>query len=300
MKIFFVFFLLSSALYAQTSSAYLVPRQIFVGDPATLVVQLPASSQHDNIILTALDTNVFPQDPNIDFHRIILEKRTTGSRLMIEFTAFSPGILELPVIEIGGDYFSGLTVTVNTLLDGRSAPTLSGAATVLAMPGTALMLYGSMAVILLLITFIIWFFLKGRRLLHELRKKWKRRRLFASMRKKENRLYKLISKGIDKRIILDELSKEFREFLSVLTGKNCHSMTSGEFRSETNNEDINENMQIENRIFLANYFCRCDELRFSGAGIEKKDIIQLLDDLKKYIDVLENINNNRNMEEKDR
>jgi len=91
---------------AQYSGAILIPRVIYVGDPAVLVLPLPTSIKNsDDVLLTSLSPNI-PKDDNIDFHRIILERRVTGSRLLIEFTAFVPGYLNLPDIEIGGEHFS--------------------------------------------------------------------------------------------------------------------------------------------------------------------------------------------------
>ena len=266
--------------YAQQANAYLIPRQIFVGDPAVFVMPLPAYSQNENIIITP-DTGAasFPRDANIDFHKIILEKRTTGSRLMIEFTAFAPGTLEFPVIEIGGEYFSGLSITINSLIDTKTPPVLSGAASVLAMPGTAIMLYGVMAALIIFILLAIWFVFKGRAILRELEKRWKRSRLFIFMRYKERRFQKAAAKGVNKRAILDKLSDEFREFLSILTGKNCRSMTSREFIQNFENK--------EDGMFLAQYFRKCDDLRFSGAEIEAQDLTQLLDDLRAFIDRME-------------
>jgi len=297
MKKFLLVFFISGVLYAQSGDAYLIPRQIFVGDPATLVIPLPISSQNDTTIITALEnSNLLPVDPHIDFHRIILEKRTTGSRLLIEFTAFSTGILELPIIEIKGEYFSGLSVTVNSLIDTRSAPVLSGAASVLAMPGTAMMLYGTMAAIILLIILMVWFFFRGHALINKLIKKWKLHRLFTSMYNMEKRFQKSLSKGISKRIILDKLSYEFREFLTVLTGVNCSSITANEFASKYIHEFASEYIHDENGAFLSNYFRRCDELRFSGTDIETQDITKLLDELRFFLAKLENERKNKEKE----
>ncbi|MCL2759749.1 MAG: hypothetical protein FWD22_06010 [Treponema sp.] len=278
--LFPVLFLLAGVLHAQNTGAFLIPRQIYVGDQATLVLPLPASSQNSDVILTAGTFDTLPLDPYIDFHRIILERRTSGSRLMIEFTAFAAGSLTLPVIEIGGEYFTGLAITVNSILDRRSAPVLSGSALALAMPGTALMLYGSMAMIVIFILLLIWFAFKGKTVLGELWIKWKRRRLFITLMYTERRLYRALQKGIDKRLILDKLSDEFRNFLSILTGINCRAMTAREFKTLPHEHlSIQEN----NALFLENYFLRCDELRFSGINIEAQYIINLLDDLRFFI-----------------
>jgi len=282
----FIFFLLTCALYAQQTGAYLIPRQIFVGDPAVLVLPLPATIQNSaDVVLTRSDSlpfeSFFLSNENIDINKITLEKRTTGSRLIIEFTAFSTGILEFPVIEIGGEYFSGLTVSVNSLIDKNQPPVLSGTASALAIPGTMFMLYGSLAVFILFILLLVWFFIKGRTMLSELQKKWKRYRLFASMKKTERQLFKAVIKKADKRIILDKLSDEFRNFLSVLTGTNCRSMTAREL------ELLPPLMQENCPISLGSFFRFCDELRFSGENIDPHDILKLLDDLKIFIHLLE-------------
>ncbi|MCL2440744.1 MAG: hypothetical protein FWD14_03310 [Treponema sp.] len=287
--VLFFLFNLNSFLYAQSSEVYLIPRQIYVGDPASLIITLPATLQNDTIILTTLDSSLFPSDPNIDFHRIILEKRVTGSRLIIEFTPFIPGNLEFPVIEIGGEYFAGLIISVNSLINSSSAGApagapagahvLSGAASVLAMPGTAVMLYGLLILLILIILLTVWFILKGRSVLQKLKERWKRHRLFVSVLNTEKRLQKALNKGTNKREILDKISDEFREFLSVLTGKNCRSMTAREFSSEFAGEFTGEN---NDSVFLEKFFKTCDELRFSGAVIEIQCIQKLLEDFRLF------------------
>ncbi|MCL2801772.1 MAG: hypothetical protein FWD28_08455 [Treponema sp.] len=277
----FAFILLSGICYAQNISGYLIPRQIYVGDPAVLVLTLPPSSQNENIVLASqLDSNIMPSDPNIDFHRILLERRIAGSRLMIEFTAFTPGTHVFPDIEIGGEQFTGLQVRVNSLIENRSTQSLAGAAAVLAMPGTAIMLYGSLIGLIVFILLTIWFIFKGRAVLNKLYQKWKRYRLFASIRKTEKRLQRALNKNADKRQILDKLSGEFREFLSVLTEKNCRSMTAREFDSLVMPEAM-QNMP------LSEFFYKCDELRFSGAAINPHEISKLLGFLRAFLDTLE-------------
>jgi hypothetical protein len=290
-------FILTCSLHAQNRGAYLIPRQIYVGDPASFVLPLSASSQNEDFVITSYDTDLLPSDPNIDFHRIILERRTTGSRLIIEFTPFASGVLELPVIKIGGDLFSGFTVTVNSLIDSRSAPVLSSAASALAMPGTAAMLYGSMGAIVFLILLTLWFVFKGRSALAKLREKLKRRRLFKSIKNMETRLYKEVLKGVEKRKILDKLSQGFKNFLSILTGNNCSAMTAREFIelfSMLPKEVFSD--REDSAYFLGNFFRRCDILRFSGSDIDGQAIINLLSELHKFVCTLENKEKDKKME----
>ena len=291
------FILICTALcdiaYAQNTGAYLVPRRIFIGDQAVLVLPLPGlSSSPDistsgqissDIVLTPLSPN-FPLHANIDFRKITLERRPSESRLIIDFTAFAPGILELPVIEIGGERFSGLTVTVNSIIDSRSSVELSTPASSLAMPGTALMLYGTMAAIIIFILLAIWFVFKGRALLQKFREKWKLWMLFISIKVMEKRLYRAVLKGANKRLIINKLSDESRAFLSILSGYNCRAMTAREFL-----ELPFEHLKIKenDRLFLPDFFRRCDELRFSGVFIHSEEVLQLLVDLHGFIVALE-------------
>jgi len=281
-------FIITFALYAQNKSAYLVPRVIYVGDSASFVLPLPASLQDEDFVITSYDKDLLPSDPNIDFHRIILERRAAGGRLIVEFTPFAAGVLKLPDIEIGGDCFSGFTVTVNSLIDSRSAPVLSAPASALAMPGTTIMLYGSMAVIVILILSALWFIFKGRAVIGKLREELKRRRLFKSIKNTEKTLYRQVLKGAEKRKILDKLSNEFKKFLSILIGHNCRAMTAREFTEFFSKLPQQFLAQEDSVFFIGDFFRRCDELRFSGSEIDKQAVIVLLSELHNFTYALEN------------
>jgi len=279
--ILILFILTSFNLQAQASRAYLIPGHIYVGDPSALVLPLPASQTIEEIILTKsnyfITGDTFPSHENIEFQRVILERRQTGSRLIIEFTPFAAGVLEMPIIEIGGEYFTGLRVTVNSLLDARTTPVLSTAASVLAMPGTAFMLYGTMAAVVIVILAFVWFIFKGRKVIKRWARKWKMQMLFVSIRSMERRLYRAVQRGIDKRVILNRLSDEFRNFLSALTGDNCRAMTAREFERTFEH--------LEDSLFLGSFFTRCDKMRFSGINVESEEILRLLDDMRSFINV---------------
>ncbi|MDR2543628.1 MAG: hypothetical protein LBC80_09330 [Treponema sp.] len=304
-KISFLFLILLIAgdSYAQGSEPTMIPQQIYVGDSATLILALPDTEQNvsqtelNDIVLTPL-SGYLPSDPNIDFHKITLERRVTGNRLLIEFSAFTPGVLELPVIEIGDEYFIGLTVTVSSLINDRSSHILLGAAAALTIPGTALMLYSLLAFVVFLILFTILFLLKGRKFINKLRQGWKYYWLFSSIRKIEKQLRMAILKDVDKRIILDKLSDEFRIFLSNLIGINCRAMTAVEFELSANDEKLSYLQNPVNLPDYADFFRTCDVLRFSGADIDSQKIVQLLDDLKNILLTLENAKNSRQKEGK--
>ena len=263
--------------YAQNRETMLIPRIIYVGDTATLVLTLPGAAQDAaDVVLTGQLLN-FLHNENIDFHRIVLERRISGSRLLVEFTAFTPGLLELPAIEIDGERFSGLTVTVNSLLSKGSSFVLSGPASSLVMPGTALMLYGTIAGFALVLLSALWFILKGRRYPQKWAVIWRQWRLFASVKNMEKRLHKALLKGVNKRAILDKISEEFRVFLSFFVGINCRAMTAREF----------EKLAEYNPVFLRDFFGKCDELRFCGAEVNSDDVLNLLADMRRFVDDFE-------------
>jgi len=268
-----LFILACSVSYAQNRGAMLIPRTVYVGDKATLVLTLPGAVRDmADVVLSGQSLN-FLHDENFDFHRVVLERRISGSRLLIEFTAFVPGFLELPVVEIDGEQFAGLTVTINSLLSTGSGYVLSGPASSLVMPGTALMFYGTMAGSALFLLFAVWFILKGRRYVQIWAAMWKQWRLFASVKNMEKRLQKALLKGVDKRVILDRISGEFRVFLSFLTGINCRAMTAREF----------EKLVEYNPSFLKDFFRKCDEFRFCGAEVNSDDVTHLLADIRLFV-----------------
>jgi len=291
-----LFIFLSAAVHAQNNTgAYLIPQIVYVGDIAGLILPLPglAADSAADIVL-APDSPGFPSDPDFDFHRIILERRLSGnSRLLIEFSAFRPGLLELPPIEIGGERFTGLRVEIKSVIDSSgSGLELAGPASSLSVPGTAFMIYGTLAGLVLFSGFALWLLLRGRRYLHILILKWKRRSLLVSMKIIGKRLYKALLKNGKSRDILDKLSHEFRAFLSHFSGENCRAMTACELGQmpaifESDSETLGGG-------FLGKFFRRCDELRFSGGVIDSEDVFLVLADLQSFLEALEKAEKGRN------
>jgi hypothetical protein len=261
--------------YSQNST-WTIPGVIYVGDPATLILPLPAQNRDFNDIILTVNSPDFPKDTDIDFHRIVLERRLNTGRLLIEFTAFEPGILEFPVIEAGGERFSGLTVTVNSVIESTgSVLELSKPASSLALPGTIMLIYVILAFFILLVLLVIWFILRGRFFIQKCIERWKYWRIFILIKNTEKYLHKLLLKGVNKRVILDKLSDDLRSFLTFITGNNCHSLTAGEF-------ELLPDIYPGN---IGDFFRRCDKFRFSGSEIKLEDISKLLDDLRTLIDL---------------
>jgi hypothetical protein len=274
-----LFIFMCAVSRAQNAGSYLLPRIAYVGDRATLILPVPElRGENANISLSA-ELPGFPSDDDVDFHRITLERRESGSRLLIEFTSFVPGIHELPVIEVGGMTFSGLSVKISSIIDpDKPVLELSGPAPSLAIPGTAMMIYGAITVFAVFASLAVWFLFNGRRYLNVWSAKWRQWSLFISMKMLEKHLYKKLFKGGNNREIIDKLSTEFRAFLSYLSGKNCRAMTAGELEKLPAWFDC---------VFLGKFFRCCDDLRFSGGSVNREDVFSLLSDMRNYIGTLE-------------
>jgi len=259
------------------AGAHMIPSRVFVGDRASLVIPVSFSVNSD-IELTG---DRFPASPDIDIFRIAAERRPGGSRLIIEFAAYMPGILEFPPFEIAGEVFSGLKIEISSILtNDESDRVLSGPAALLVIPGTGLLIFGTFSAVIFL--FVLFFFtlLRGRRIADNLFKLWRRKRLIAVMRRIEKRMRKSMLKNIELREILNTLSYEFRGFLGYITGENCKAMTArelGMISLRKDNSDPPGVMSYEN--FLEDFFSRCDNLRFCGNEITCDETFGLLDDL---------------------
>jgi len=279
--LFALWFAICSFGFAQdrNTDAFTVPSRVYVGDRAVLILPLPGFAVKED----SETVSIISPSADIDIHRALLERRPVGSRLTLEFTAYAPGILELPSIIIAGEVFNGLKVEISSILESNaSGKVLSGPAPPLAIPGTSLLVYGTIISILCFLSVVFWILFWGRKRIKGWLAAWEKKRLLAGMAAFEKRLRKTLAKGDDTyRNILDALSREFRSFLSRLTGERCQAMTAVEF--------ANIELQI-NREFLKDFFRRCDGIRFRAEEINRKDAVSMLDDLKQFLAALKSAN----------
>ena len=277
-----------SGAFSQDHQAYMIPPKVYVGDRANLIVPLKGSGGGD----VELPRSGFPVSADIDFHRITVEHRPGSSRLVIEFSAYTPGFLEIPPFEIAGEVFKGLRVDILSILGNDITDTiLSGPSSPLAIPGTGVLIYGTLSAVILSIILTLWVFFRGRVLLKDRLNIWRRKRLIATMKRIEKNLRKAVEKNADLREILTGLSAEFRSFLSFLTGENCRSMTEREIgllmsHTVPQSEPHTENCGTGDGAFLEGFFSRCDGFRFRGGTINGGETTALLDDLRSYLQAL--------------
>ncbi|MDR2258741.1 MAG: hypothetical protein LBE14_06295 [Treponema sp.] len=278
-------------------TSYLIPQTVYVGDRATLVVPLDNIPENELVF-----TGEPPALPDMVIHRVELERRGDGGRLLIDFTAYAPGILEVPPFEIGGIPFEGLRIEIASILGGDEAaqalsaqrffaPVLSRPAPPLAVPGTGMVVYGTLSALILGLLVFLWALVFGPRYFERRLRIWKRRRLIGSLAGLEKRLRrKLIREspgGKNFRGLLNVLAAEFRIFLALFTGENCRAMTAGELsRLPPLGTPAAEGGFFLTGAFLGGFFRRCDDLRFCGAEAPKHELLDLLEELKKFTGAL--------------
>jgi len=281
---FFLFSLLFLILYStsfaqdRSAEAFMVPSVVYVGDRAALILPLPGFAiKDDSETASVVSAAVASPTNDIEIHRALLERRPVGSRLTVEFTAYAPGVLELPPIVIAGEAFYGLKIEISSILESR---VLSDPAPPLAIPGTSLLVYGTLTVILCFLSAAFWILFWGRSKIKGWLEAWEKKRLLKGMMGIEKRLRRTLVKDDDTcRNILDTLSGEFRLFLARFTGERCQAMTAVEF--------ANTELKL-NREFLEDFFRRCDGIRFGGSEISGKNAVSMLDDVKQFLAALKN------------
>jgi hypothetical protein len=265
-------------------NSYLIPQIVYVGDRATLAIPLENSPPGESLSLGEP-----PSLPDLVIHRIELENRGGRGRLLIDFTAYAPGTLELPPLEIGGMSFTGLRIEIASILGaGGETAVFSPLAAPLAIPGTGFLISGTISGMILLILGGLWAFLRAPRRMEGWLKKRRRKVLIFSLAGMERRLRRELIRGnttaFQRGERLNFLAGEFRSFLGLFSGENCRAMTAGEFfRFSPLGEGGDSAL---GGGFLGAFFRRCDNLRFSGADVSTAEFLDILGNLRLFIEAL--------------
>jgi hypothetical protein len=271
----------------------LIPRLVYVGDPARLVVELGSAVFPGELIEDPL---LLPAARDLVISRVELETRQGRSRLLVDFTAYAPGRLEFPPIRVGPLVFSALEAEIASILDGEAAGSgrvLSPPAPPLTAPGTMFFIYGSFAALILLAGGIA----AARRSAPLIRRRLelrRRRRRFRALEKLFHRLAENLEEGRGSLEILEQLNREFRTFLAFISGKNCMTMVPAEFESLPDGAipvapPGESTVDAEGSTgfggpWLRDFFRRTDTLRFRGGEAEAGETAEVLQAARGYLD----------------
>jgi hypothetical protein len=214
-----------------------------------------------------------------------VESRGGEGRVFIEFTAYAPGLLAFPPVEIPSGFLTGLRVEIASILEqGNEGRVLSDPAPPLAAPGTGLFIYGTAACLLLGLFFVFggtrWF--RGH--FRALFEAWKKRRLSGGMLSLTRRLRREILKSPSSPgsenygKLLDFLSLEFRSFLALYTGLECRAMTAPELGVISFPPGVPAPGGLVRRW---------DERRYGSSGIKKEELLDMLEEIRLFTEALQ-------------
>jgi hypothetical protein len=258
---------------------------VFVGDAGRLVLPLgPVFAGVKGAVVEAPEA--LPRVKDLVISRIELENRGISPRLLIDFVAYAPGIIDLPPVKIASFTFTDMRVRIASILEAEgNSPVLSGPAAPLSAPGTPALIYGAVLggilFFLLLITGLLWGLPWFRLCREEARRRLALRTMDRILRQQRNNLLK--RKAGEEKLILMRISSEFRSFLALVTGRNCRALVPREFIGLPLPPSGEEALSGR---FLAGIFRDCDTLRFRGGVVEEAAVLGLMDRIKVFVEAL--------------
>jgi hypothetical protein len=238
---------------------YLVPKMVYVGDAARLVVPLGGSLK-ENIVASG---EQLPSSAELTFIRAELDAKTNA--LLLDFRAWTPGPVTIPAFSVGPLSFEPLEVTISSILENDPhSRALSPSLGPLSAPGSIGIIAGVFAAAGIVLLFGVIFSANGGAFPRRILEKFRRAYLLRSMRRIFRRLRaRTLMETADRRVILEWLSSELRGFISLYTGTDCRSFVPREFLPERE---------------LCAFFERCDTRRFSGDSIDTRTVFLLIDE----------------------
>lgn len=273
-----IFLLLSFPVFlgAQTlpEGSLLVPPSLFVGDRGRLIIPLknsgsPGSPQ--NLVVDVADR--LPQAKDVQLYRVELDERSSPPRMIIDFAAYVPGLVDFPKISIGSRSLGGLQIRISSILESSNpSQPLSPPEGPMMAPGTGALMYGSGTVLLLILLGALFLFLRGKPWINAYKERRRKNLALRSLRRILDTLLAELERGtMVSGELLTILNAELRSFLTFRFGFNFLSLTPREFNRLP--EGILPGETVD---FLRSLFKDCDDLRFSGQTVGPEKLKTLL------------------------
>jgi len=261
----------------------LVPQIVYVGDRARLIVPLDSVLSASAPLSLVIDQREsLPKTGSVLIHRIEIERRPLVSRAIIDFTAFAPGDVAFPTIELGGLRLAGLRVKITSVLE-NGATELSPPEAALTAPGTYLFIYGAIVIVLIAVSGTLFLVLRG---IPRLTAYLERRRRGLAAGSLRRVLARLQTEGgqMEEGVFLTILFDELRSYLTYRTGSNCHALTAREFSLVLGSESIVPHFSSEDLAFLESLFRRGDAVRFGAVPISSDELRSALHGVGELVD----------------
>ena len=274
---------LNASAAEASSESTLVPQTVYVGDRARLIVPLDAAAfPEGRDSLVADRAEALPKSGAVHIHRVEVERRQGRVRALIDFTAFAPGTVQIPPIDIEGIRLRGLEIHIASVLDGGSAD-LSPPEKTLVAPGTYALIYGGISLLAAAVVSILLMALRGVPAYREYAERRKRGLAARSMRRVLGRL-EAEGGTMDCGMLLSVLFEELRSYLTYRTGYNCHALTAREFPTALAETALGPRFSETDLAFLESLFRLGDEVRFGSRSATRPELLDALNGVGDLID----------------
>ncbi len=257
-------------------SALQVPPQVFVGDAARLVLTMVPKASLGSHALIIDVADKLPQSKAVEISRLELDVNGKNPRIQIDFIALEPGRIELPPIEIGPYLVSKQRIEIASVLD----PSRSGLETApleepLLVPGTRLLLYGGLGLIVLAAIALFMGLLWGSAWYTRLKYWVRNRRLLRDITRKLNSFHRSEKISADDVGMLVAL---LRTYVEAKTGFACLALTGQELTVQAAGAPRPEII-----LSLGGIVALSDRLRFSGMDMGASNISRLDSEIRRLL-----------------
>ncbi|MCA1949222.1 MAG: hypothetical protein LDL24_01510 [Treponema sp.] len=271
----------TASSHSEILSATQVPPQVFVGDKARLVLTLvPKGSSAPRTLVIDVEDKL-PQSKSIHITRIELDTHGKNPKMIVDFVPFEPGAILLPTLEIGPYVISRQIVDVASVLeaDHGGLETAPPEETLL-IPGTRLLLYGTIGFLFVLVLGLFAFLMWGSAWYAQLQAWFKKRQILGNLKKSLDYLER--EKKEYSPVKIGELISYLRLYAEMQTGIPCVAKTGREIEAQA---DLFPNP--EQALSLGHIIRQSDMMRYSGKTVTALEFEQLSLDIKKLVILLQ-------------
>jgi len=274
----------ASSVAGDILSVVQVPPTVFVGDRARLVLTMvpKAALGNQSRIIDVVDK--LPQSKALHLLRIELDPRGKNPRILIDLIPFESGRLTVPSFEIGPYLVSKQTMNVASVLENSTSGMVPAPLEEpMLVPGTRLLLYGSIVMVVFFVTLIAAILFWGSAWYRLVQVWFHKRRVRGHLKQNLLRIEQNLSKGIlPSSGDVGNLIFLLRSYMEQVSGFPCLAKTGWELSAGAGSSPFPELV-----LQLGNLVTFSDALRFSGKVAQVGEIQQLCTDCRRLMLLME-------------
>jgi hypothetical protein len=263
---------------------FLVPAKVFVGDRAQLFVPVTPIIGDTRRTLTIDTAERLPQSDQLRLYKLTLEYQGNKSYIIIDFSAYTPGLVEFPPLSLGPYNLESQQVYIASVLNEQpETMSLSPLEPALLVPGTLILVYTGVFIIILLVVVTLLFVFRGKNIVSRWKENYQKKTSTKRLQRTLKRLESLLDRPVD---FYTMLSTELRRFLSTQTGIDFFPLTGQDLTMMT----LPLNFSREEINFLSHLLRTGDTVRFGNEPAEAQQLKETIQAVKEFIASLEGTN----------